>query len=260
MAIDLVTANLVKLAVKKLKPEKSDVSGQFTSDCLKAAPDIFYERLALLFRICLSHGYICHDLLVCALSPIVKDENGDISSSKNYRGIALSSLVLKVLDNCVLLLFGSILSNDDLQFGFQKDCSTVQCTWAVQETISAYLRKGSEVYYCLLDFSKAFDKVNFDKLFIKLLDRDLPSVFLRLILYIYQNQSCYIRWNSERSSSFSVKNGVRQGAILSPSLFCVYLDTLLASLRASGLGCHLGGSFCGAFGYADDVTLLAPAR
>ena len=47
---------------------------------------------------------------------------------------------------------------------------------------------------------------------------------------------------------------------MSPSLFCVYLDTLLASLRASGLGCHLGGSFCGAFGYADDVTLLAPTR
>ena len=47
---------------------------------------------------------------------------------------------------------------------------------------------------------------------------------------------------------------------MSPSLFCVYLDTLLDKLRSSGVGCHLGGSFCGAFGYADDVTLLAPTR
>ena len=62
------------------------------------------------------------------------------------------------------------------------------------------------------------------------------------------------------SSSFQVKNGVRQGAILSPSLFCVYLDTLLTSLRDAGVGCHIGGTFCGAFGYADDVTLLAPSR
>ena len=85
-------------------------------------------------------------------------------------------------------------------------------------------------------------------------------VFLRLILYIYINQSCFIRWNSAESSSFLVKNGVRQGAILSPSLFCVYLDTLLAKLRESGVGCHLGGSYFGAFGYADDVTLLAPTR
>ena len=201
-----------------------------------------------------------HDLLVCALSPIVKDPNGDISSSKNYRGIAISSLVLKAFDNCLLLLFGSLLSNDVLQFGFQKGCSTVQCTWAVQETISNYLRKGSEVYCCLLDFSKAFDKVNFEKLFQKLLERNFPAVFLRLILFIYLNQSCYIRWNSVESSSFLVKNGVRQGAILSPSLFCVYLDTLLSRLRDSGVGCHLGGSFYGAFGYADDVTLLAPTR
>ena len=62
------------------------------------------------------------------------------------------------------------------------------------------------------------------------------------------------------SGSFSVKNGVRQGAILSPSLFCVYLDTLLLKLRDAGVGCHIGGEFLGAFGYADDVTLLAPSR
>ena len=57
-----------------------------------------------------------------------------------------------------------------------------------------------------------------------------------------------------------MKNGVRQGAILSPSLFCVYLDTLLSSLRDSGMGCYLAGSYIGALGYADDVTLLAPSR
>ena len=105
---------------------------------------------------------------ICALIPIVKDANGDISSSKNYRGIAISSLILKVFDNCVLLLFGGLLSNDILQFGFQKGCSTVQCTWAVQETISNFLQNGSEVFCCLLDFSKAFDKVNFVQLFEKL--------------------------------------------------------------------------------------------
>ena len=53
---------------------------------------------------------------------------------------------------------------------------------------------------------------------------------------------------------------MRQGAILSPSLFCVYLDSLLTRLRDAGVGCHVGGNFSGAFGYADDVTLLAPSR
>ena len=156
---NLITSTLVKTAVRKLKADKSDVSGQFTSDCLKSAPDIFFTHLAALFRAFLIHGYICSDLIICDLCPIVKDSNGEISSSKNYRGIAISSLILKVFDNCILLLFGELLSNDALQFGFQKGCSTVQCTWAVQETISHYLRGGSEVFCCLLDFLKRLTKL-----------------------------------------------------------------------------------------------------
>ena len=46
----------------------------------------------------------------------------------------------------------------------------------------------------------------------------------------------------------------------SPSLFCVHLDTVLARLREAGVGCHVGGSFGGAFEYTDDVTLLDPSR
>ena len=130
--VNILDADLVKAATKKLKADKSDVSNDFTSDCLKAAPDSFFVQLAALFRTFLIHGYISHNLLVCALSPIVKDPNDDISSSKNYRGIAISSLILKVFDNCFLLLFGNLLSNDVLQSGFQSRCSTVQCTWAGQ--------------------------------------------------------------------------------------------------------------------------------
>ena len=69
-----------------------------------------------------------------------------------------------------------------------------------------------------------------------------------------------MRWNSKKSQSFLIKNGVRQGAILSPSLFCVYLDSLFADLRNSGLGCSISNTYFGAFGYADDVILLAPTR
>ena len=130
----------------------------------------------------------------------------------------------------------------------------------MQETISYYLRRGSDVFCCLLDFSKAFDKVNFKKLFEMLRERKFPAIFLRVIIYIYSHQTCFIKWNSFLSETFTVKNGVRQGAILSPSLFCVYLDTLFAMLRDAGLGCHVSGVFVGVIGYADNVSLLAPSR
>ena len=101
----LFSADVVKAAIKKLKNDKSDVSGTFTSDCLKSAPALFHDHLSKLFQAFLFHGYISHDLLVCALSPIVKDPNGDISSSKNYRGIAISSLILKV---CIIAFFSCL--------------------------------------------------------------------------------------------------------------------------------------------------------
>ena len=57
----LFTAELVKSAVKKLKADKADVTGQFTSDCLKSAN----------FQAFLTHDYICQDLIVCTLYLIV---------------------------------------------------------------------------------------------------------------------------------------------------------------------------------------------
>ena len=152
------------------------------------------------------------------------------------------------------------MSNDDLQYGFQQGCSTLQCTWAVQETVSHYMQNGSNVFCCLLDFSKAFDLVNFKELFKKLINKKVPFILLRLLVYIYKNQQCYVKWNSKKSDSFSIGNGMRQGAILSPCLFCIYLDTLLKDLRKSGLGCHIGDFYFGALGYADDVILMSPSR
>jgi hypothetical protein len=53
---------------------------------------------------------------------------------------------------------------------------------------------------------------------------------------------------------------IRQGSVLSPALFSVYMDDLIVKLRKAGAGCHLGGVFCGVVGYADDLLLLAPSR
>ena len=66
-----------------------------------------------------------------------------------------------------------------------------------------------------------------------------------------------VQWGSSLSNGFSVSNGVRQGGVLSPYLFAVYLG-LLEELSNSGVGCYWGSSFVGALAYADDVVLLAP--
>ena len=56
-----------------------------------------------------------------------------------------------------------------------------------------------------------------------------------------------------------MSKGVKQGAVLSPIRFTAYFDKLFEGLRASGIGCHVGKMYAGAFGYADDMVLLAPS-
>ena len=219
--------------------------------------DSLASPLAFIFKSFLIHGHISNFLLLCALVPIVKDNLGDKTSSSNYRAIAISSLFMKIFDWILLILFGKDLAPTYYQFGFMKDCSTTMCSWVVTETINYYTNRNTPVYCCLLDLTKAFDKVEFATLFQKL-RRYIPSIFLRLLIFSYQHQSCLVQWNSSRSSEFSIKNGVRQGAVASPIFFSLYLDDLFTLLEKSNFGCRIGPHYYGISCYADDCGLLSP--
>ena len=74
------------------------------------------------------------------------------------------------------------------------------------------------------------------------------------------NQQMRVKWNGTTTNTFSTSNGEKQGRVLSPILFNVYINELILLLSEQGVGCHLHGQFGGAFICADDVTLLAPTR
>ena len=105
----------------------------------------------------MTHGHLSSVILVSTIIPLIKDKLGDISSSNDYRSVALSSLLLKIFDYIILLLHGDKLSTDELQFGYQQNTSTNMCTWLAIETIDYFLRNGSEVFVGVMDMSKAFD-------------------------------------------------------------------------------------------------------
>ena len=149
---------------------------------------------------------------------------------------------------------------DSMQFGFKKGVSTTQCTWLVNEVATYFMRRGTAVAACLLDCSKAFDKCRFDKLFQKLIQKGLPAVVVRVLIFAYEEQQGWVKLAGKNSSPFSLTNGTRQGSVLSPLLFSIYLDDLLGELRRLQLGCHIGGWWFGASAYADDLILLAPNR
>ena len=61
------------------------------------------------------------------------------------------------------------------------------------------------------------------------------------------------------SEYFTMENRVKQGGVIFPIFFSIYIDPLLLQLRNSGYGCHLNGVYMGALSYADDITLITPS-
>ena len=98
------------------------------------------------------------------------------------------------------------------------------CSWTVTSVIEEYNRKGSSVFGCAMDLSKAFDIVKLVKLFNILQEQKISPVFLQTMLYIYINPTCTVRLNGLHSNAFRESNGVRQGAVSSPLLFSMNID------------------------------------
>lgn len=158
----------------------------------------------------------------------------------------------------ILDIHGDKLTTDELQFGYQVNISTSMCTWLVVETIEYFQRHGSNAYACVMDMTKAFDNVKHSTLFWKLDEKGIPPIFLRLLVVMYSKQQANVKWNNNLSDPFSIKNGVKQGAVLSPRLFSVYTDSLFDILRRKRTGCWIDNVFVGIVGYADDLILLSP--
>ena len=94
-------------------------------------------------------------------------------------------------------------------------------------------------------------------LFSKLIDRKVPICLLKVLTSWYSKCNAMVRWGSSLSRSFAVKAGVRQGCVLSPYLFAVYIDHLICALENSGHGRVIHGVYLGCIVYADDILFTS---
>ena len=86
----------------------------------------------------------------------------------------------------------------------------------------------------------------------------MPTCFVGILYYWYSKQNMKVKWGNCLSSLFSVSNGVRQGGVLSPYLFALYIDDLSVKLNCVKAGCFLGNSRLNHIIYADDLCCFSP--
>lgn len=229
-----------------------------SSEHLIYSHPIVTASLSKLFSVMIKCNYVPDDFGVGITVPIPKEINkGANSRLDQFRGITILPIISKMFE-CVLLEFlKPYLKTEESQFGFKKGNSCAHAIYTVRKTVEAFCLNGSTVNLCSLDISKAFDKINHVKLLLKLIDRNVPRECILLLKCWYSKIQCCVRWGNTLSHFVKLTAGVRQGGILSPYLFAIYVNDVLINLKYSKLGCHLKGFCFNSVMYADDLIILS---
>jgi hypothetical protein len=255
----VITDLMVNQGIGKLKC-KFDVGDEgIPVELLKMLPENCIKKLTDLLNLFIICGYVPDNLVKGTLVPIVKDPRGNLCSSDNYRCIAIVGTLSKLFELVLLEYMSNKITISMPQFGFKKGCSTDMCCDIFKRTVSLFRDEGSYMFACFVDLRKAFDMVNFWKLFDMLLSLGVDKSIVRVLCSMYTSQRMRIRWDGILSEDFACKNGVRQGSPLSPFLFSVYIDGVLKELMNVNSGCRIGGQVLNCLAYADDIVLFAPS-
>jgi hypothetical protein len=163
-----------------------------------------------------------------------------------------------VFELCVLDRFDNYFATSDNQFGFKKSTGCSHAIYTARTVIDKYVNGGSTVNICTVDISKAFDRMNHKGLFVKLMERNVPSCLLVLIENWFSKCYTCVKWCSVMSSYYKLQIGIRQGGILSPKFFALYIDGVVKRINEQKIGCYMRYLCVNILLYADDILILAP--
>ncbi|MEW8546516.1 MAG: reverse transcriptase family protein, partial [Candidatus Thiodiazotropha sp.] len=253
----------VFLAIKRLKNDKSPGLDGISAEFYKVISEIFVPYLVLLFNKMYDNSFFSEQWFHTLISPIHK--SGDKSKPENYRGISLQPVISKI--------FTSILSQrlklwcerngviGEEQAGFRSDHSTIDNLFCLQTIVQKYLRhKRGRLYAIFVDFEKAFDRVNRNILWQKLSSQNVSSKMVKMLNSIYTSVLSCVKTQSGLTGYFNCPVGVKQGCILSPLLFCLFINDLQSFVSVNSHGIDLDLCTIYLLLFADDLVMFADSK
>jgi len=249
----LFDCELVGNVIAELKRGKAAGLDNLSAEHLINSHPIVISLLTRLFNLMLLCGHVPSSFGRSYTIPIpkIKDCRTKAMTVDDFRGIAISCILSKVFEHCIIARFSKYLQSADNQFGFKKGLGCSHAIYTVRKYVELFNNGGSTVNLCAIDISKAYDKTNHFALFVKLMQRNIPSELLSVLEDWFSNCWTCVKWGASTSQFFKIDYGVRQGSVLSPYLFAVYIDGIAGRFS-------IGHGFLIVL-YADDILILAPS-
>ena len=256
---DFTLEELVK-AIRQLKNNKAAGPDRIIAEVLKASTEtILIIILKIMNKIKTTLDYPS-TWANGITSLLYKD--GDDDDPNNYRAITVTDAFAKVL---------AILLNERIevwskenniikpeQIGFEKKARPADHLFVLKTITDKYKSEGKKIYTCFIDFQKAFDSVWRTGLLYKLIKSGLNLNTIKLIKNMYEKTKQTLKMNGGTSRCFRTYKGVKQGCILSPKLFNLFINDIpnIFDQSCRPVTIH-GGVKINCLMYADDLVIMS---
>ncbi|MCP4337615.1 MAG: reverse transcriptase family protein, partial [Desulfobulbaceae bacterium] len=254
----------VSEALKKVKMGKASGIDGVCGEMLKYGGEIVIEWVWKMCRLAWEEGSVPEDWKSGVIVPLYKGK-GERGVCGNYRGICLLSVVGKVYCRVVIERVRERTEKwvGEEQGGFRKGRGCVDQIFSLRCVVEKCLEKGQKVYAAFMDLEKAYDRIDREGLWKVLRIYGVPGKLLRAVKSLYEGARAAVRVESEQSEFFELNVGLKQGCVMSPWLFSVYMDGVMKEIqgRAVDVGVPMMGEGSEwklpVLLFADDTVLLS---
>ena len=196
---------------------------------------------------------------------ILFSKKNNAKECSNYRTIAVFSYASKVMLKILQARLQQYVNRKlpDVQAGFRKGRGTkeqiAKVCWII---VKAREFQKKKIYFCFIDYTKAFDGVDHNELWKILQEMEIPELLSFLLRILYAGQEATVRTGHGTTDWFQIGKGVCQGCILSPCLFNLYAEYIMwnARLDETQAGINIAGRNFGNLRYEDTPPLWQKVR